>query len=319
MSDHGDTAGSRAALHQRWAIAGTILACAAALALPMPPLELQVILVAFVVALLGFPHGALDPLVAALGFRWEGRPWVTRFIAGYLALAGATVLLWIVSPALGLGLFLVTSGVHFGLGDAPPRGPRGPARQTARVLGHGLAPILLPAVFHPVDVGTVFGWLTRSDGSAIAAWIEGSQGVLLASWVVIVALGYVGDDGAEGGDTAAPRSAPLVELAVLCLAFALMPPLLSFAVYFCGWHSARHLIAVDDALGRDLRARGAVVGLAVMAATGLLLGAAHVMSSDPSSVETAARTLFIGLAALTPPHMVVSTRLGARGVGATGG
>ena len=72
-----------------------------------PPLIWQIIALGPLVALLGLPHGALDHRVASA--LW---PLITRrdhavFIAGYIGLALAVVVLWIIAPGIALGAFLI--------------------------------------------------------------------------------------------------------------------------------------------------------------------------------------------------------------------
>ncbi|MEM9383044.1 MAG: Brp/Blh family beta-carotene 15,15'-dioxygenase, partial [Planctomycetota bacterium] len=317
--------GSRRARHARWAASLTAVALAAGALLPTPGLAAQVVVTCLAVALLGFPHGALDPLVAAQrsDAGASGRGGTAAFLAAYLAAAGAVVALWLVSPPAGLALFLATSAVHFGLGDVPPASdPREDRARPLRVLVHGSAPIVLPSALHPAGVGLVFGWLLGAPAESVTSWIGSIGPAFVAAWILAAVAAY-GPALLRGraADPQARRGA--LELGLLAATFAGLPPLLSFTVYFCAWHSARHLIAVDTALGRDLRARALVVGLAVLAATALLVLAAYVV--DPGAATAAAadqgpgaamvsaiRTLFIALAALTPPHMVVTAVLERR-------
>ncbi|MEM9801960.1 MAG: Brp/Blh family beta-carotene 15,15'-dioxygenase [Planctomycetota bacterium] len=292
----------RGTAHWKWAACATLFASALGLAAPAPSLGLQAILVGVPIALLGFPHGALDPLVARVSGARGSLGAIARFSLAYLAAAGAVLALWALAPAAGLALFLATSAIHFGLGDVASGSPR----RALRVLAHGSAPIVLPAALHPGDVGTVFGWLLGADGGAVTAALESLRAPLVALWLAFAIASYAGRlrEDRRG----------VTELVVLGLAFVTLPPLLSFAVYFCVWHSVRHLIAVDAVLGDDLRSRALVVGLAVLAATALLLAAGHAASASGDAIESATRTVFVGLAALTPPHMAVTYAMERRAI-----
>ncbi|MEM1450961.1 MAG: Brp/Blh family beta-carotene 15,15'-dioxygenase [Planctomycetota bacterium] len=314
------TLGQRRAGHARWAAGLTAAACALGLALPAPGLTFQVVVTLVAVAILGFPHGALDPLIAALRPRAGegGLAGTAAFLVAYLAAAGAVVALWLVSPIAGLALFLATSAVHFGLGDVPPATDATSRRtRSLRVLAHGSAPIVLPSALHPGGVGLVFGWLLGAPEAAVTAWLTNLAPILVGAWALAALAAYAPALRRSRVPDTEARSGAL-ELGLLAIAFAVLPPLLSFSVYFCVWHSARHLIAVDTVLGRGLRARAAVVGLAVLAATGLLVLGAHA-AGDGAAVQgaggamaSATRTLFIALAALTPPHMMVTAVLERR-------
>lgn len=286
--------------HFRMATAFTAAACAAVAWFGAPPLRLQILAAGVGIAVLGFPHGALDPLVATVRGSLGRRPGHLRFLVTYLALALLVVGLWVVSAPLGLALFLLTSAVHFGEGDAPLTLPR--RRRFACVLVHGSAPIVLPAALHPEGVGEVFGWLLMAPGESISAWLTNLGPWCLGAWALAAGAAHAGR-----WDRRERRS--VVELVVLAAAFFSLPPLVSFTVYFCAWHSVRHLIAVDVVLGQGMRSKGLWVAAGILVATALLLALGHWSTRLGTSAPGVLRTLFIALAALTPPHMLVTARL----------
>ena len=100
----------------------------------------------------------------------------------------------------------------------------------------------------------------------------------------------------------------LAELAVLAIAFGLLPPLVGFSLYFCGVHTPRHLARVWHAISEDGRGRTKVLTLALVftlaswIAGGLSL---WLVSAAETIDEAILRVVFIGLAALTVPHMIL--------------
>ena len=86
------------------------------------------------------------------------------------------------------------------------------------------------------------------------------------------------------------------------------PPLVGFTVYFCGMHSARHLLRTAE------RARLSWLRLALVACVPMLGTVAtgfvawRLMAQLPVDA-VAIRIVFIGLAALTVPHMVIVERV----------
>jgi beta-carotene 15,15'-dioxygenase len=296
---------ARRASHRTWAGVVTALLCVAALALPTPGIGLQLGLAALVIVALGLPHGALDAMVALRDVAGLGR---ARFLALYLALAAATVLAWYLAPVAVLVAFLVLSVVHFGRGDQVDPTARG-ARSLLETAVRGSAPIVLPALFWPASVALVFGWLVDEPTAVVLGAVEAWSPLLATAWAVGLVALLVG----PGPGRDAPRSQILsvrMELIVLVAAFALLPPLVSFAVYFGLWHSVRHLIALDVVLRlRDgLDRRRLVLGaLPILAASVALFAVAYGLLADASFDPRAlARTLFVGLAALTVPHAAVT-------------
>ena len=253
---------------------------------------------AALILLLGVPHGALDPVFArnvpgmqrgAQGMvRWAG------FWLGYLALAAGVVLLWRLVPAVFLLGFLAISAGHFS-GD-----PAAGAPPLARML-HGGAPIVLPTLLHAGEVGRLFTLLAGADAAAL---VLPALHALAWPWLLGLALTAAWrarTDGMAG-----------LELASVGLLAAVAPPLPAFTVFFCGMHSPRHILRTAVYAGSSLRA------VLLGCAGPMLLTALGAMAAwwwlDGVAVEARViQLVFVGLAALTVPHMALVERVRLRG------
>jgi Brp/Blh family beta-carotene 15,15'-monooxygenase len=108
------------------------------------------------------------------------------------------------------------------------------------------------------------------------------------------------------------------------LLFATLPPLIAFALFFCLDHSMHHVLELASRFDSTRGARGVARFLQAAApATAVTvvgaLGAALLLRAAGGAFEPSiARVLFIGLAALTVPHMLV-TALAAGEVRGSGG
>ena len=98
-----------------------------------------------------------------------------------------------------------------------------------------------------------------------------------------------------------------MELILLGFTFAFTPPLVGFAFYFCFVHSARHLQTIVDILGATASKPAILIQALVFTLASWGAGAAAFWSlSGVGSVDAALlRVVFIGLAALTLPHIVL--------------
>lgn len=264
----------------------------AALALAAPTLGWQITLLAPLVALLGVPHGALDHRLAALLWPLEDWRQQLAFMAAYLGLAGAVVALWIAWPAAALALFLLYSGLHFS------DDWRGELSRGARSVA-GLAVVAGPAVMHEAEVAAIFAQLAPEDPAARIAEALAWIGLALLPLLLAVL-----------GLSARARPRLSCELALLAAAFLILPPIAYFIVYFCAVHSPRHFLEASAAIGLD-PVRGAVAALPITLVT--LAGAGggalalFLYGSAPDAVTL--KAVFIGLAALTVPHMLIVDRL----------
>jgi Brp/Blh family beta-carotene 15,15'-monooxygenase len=99
------------------------------------------------------------------------------------------------------------------------------------------------------------------------------------------------------------------ELLAVTLLAVVAPPLVAFTAFFCGMHSARHVIRTYHYANRTslrllISAAAVPMLLIVLAAS---IGWLFLDHSAPS--RGVAQFLFVGLAALTVPHMVLVERV----------
>ncbi len=238
------------------------------------------------VALLGIPHGAVDPLLARV-FGVANTPSQTvMFYAAYIAIAGIVVGLWLLAPALALSVFLVLSIWHF-RGDW--------LQELSLVESSAVAATVVcaPALFHPDVIAELFSMLAFGANVeplvAVARLVGAGAGVILIGTVV--------------GRMRRQRLAMLELISLPILAW-LLPPLLFFVVYFCGLHSPRHIIES----ARVLSWRSPMVRLTALSISVVTIFAAVGIYASLPAVDATPRLLaivFIGLAALTVPHMLL--------------
>jgi len=247
------------------------------------------VLLAIAVAIAGLPHGALDPWMARRAGLWRTWRGAALFHAAYVLAAIAIIAAWQAAPAVCLTIFLAASAWHFG-GDWA-------LSPIARMIV-GSALFGLPAWQWPGDVAAIFAVLA-GDGGVVLAEALAALGPWLGVAMVALAL-------------AAMRRAPAsaAEWLTLGVLAMVLPPLAYFVAYFCALHSPRHLRQLAERAAPSLRPRlAAIAGVyTVLALSGAALawtwfadGAGAAWSDD------LLRIVFIGLAALTVPHMVVVT------------
>ena len=243
----------------------------------------QVLFLTALVILAGLPHGALDPLVAHKAGLWRQLRGFFGFLLLYLGLAAAALGAWLLFPGAALLVFLLYSGFHFS-GDWRGELP-GPLRLSA-----GIFIVSAPALFHPGATEGIFALLAGPEPAA-------SITALLSLPAFLAGLGLL-------AALASSRCSPdtRLELGILGTGAILFSPLLFFILYFCGLHSPRHLIEA---------ARGQRRGLVLATAAGFsllavaLAGAALWVTGTRPVTDGLIQVIFIGLAVLTVPHMLL--------------
>jgi len=268
-------------------------------------------LAAFVV-LTGLPHGALD--ITLLRGAGIGPLGLTAALVIYVGLAGLVVVGFDRFPTAALFLFLVVAWIHFGLGDTENLTGW---RRGGECFARGGMAIAGPMTFHPEETLALFTRLCGPAGGTHLPtmthfferfvspfWL--AVGALMVGLRIRSALGRSLSSAARRGHLLAAW-----EMGFLALLFWLWPPLAAFGVYFCLVHSLRHLVQLGAA--RQPHAFGLAArwlwqeAWPVIGVT-LILGAllAWHWGGGLSPDTLMLRLLFVGLAALTMPHMLLT-------------
>ena len=255
-----------------------------------PALSVQVVMLAPLVAVLGLPHGALDlPIAEAL---WPLETWRRKglFTACYIGLAAAVIAVWLLAPGAALAVFLAYSALHFS-------GDWSAAWRPLRWAG-GCATIGAPALLHHGAVDSIFAVLAPQWAAGIAA----DAAALAGAAALAVLLGCCLLSPRARGEAA-------LEQTILWGTAAALPPLVYFVVYFCALHSVRHFTATIREIADARRAMAVAVTLSALVT--VIAGIVFQYGSAGQVVDAAARVIrivFIGLAALTVPHMILVDR-----------
>jgi len=274
-----------------FSVLAVVAVLAIALRMPAPPLPVQAAVLGVLVATLGLPHGALDPLIARRAVLWRTPLGFAGFNLGYIAMVGLVVGVWLLAPTASLIGFLVVSGIHFGADWNIGR-----SLVLRSLTGVGL--LTLPAFAHHDEVAGIYRTLAGTGGAVVAD---------VQSWlgpVAIVAMLL----GAMLGLRRRPTDALEILLAATLALVA--PPLVFFVLYFCALHSARHLrhgFAEERGSGRLAALITVVYTVVPIVAVGILTAvfAGDFAPGGPLAGDWIIRLVFIGLAALTVPHMMV--------------
>ena len=246
------------------------------------------------IVLIGLPHGALDGAVAMHLGLVDKFSTMARFVVIYVGLAGLVVGAWIIAPSLSLIVFLTISMLHFGAGDA--RHGEGILR-FAETLAHGGLAIVGISQFHRSEADEIFYYLIDQDTAIV--WLA----INVLTVAVIVAIIACVSQAAKD----VKWSTTTLELLILGIVYALVPPLLGFAIYFCLVHSARHFRRILSTIKATVDFSN-IKNQAVLftAASWIAAGIAFWMFADFADPgPTVMRITFIGLAALTVPHMLL--------------
>lgn len=251
---------------------------------------LQIVILVGLVALLGVPHGALDPLVAYAAGIARSKAQLLRFIGLYLLQAAAMLLLWYLLPAGAFVLFLLLSIFHFS-GDWKSDVPLWQRLAAAATI------IAAPPLFHTQETARIFSALIPEATVPAVMTILQPLAVLAIGALMI------------GVVHSAQRSwLGAAELASLPLLAWALSPIPFFVVYFCGLHSPKHFLEIVERL-KIQRNVVVAVSIGITLVTLAFCGAAFILLPTVSAHDRLVQIVFVGLAALTLPHMVLMCKV----------
>ena len=263
--------------------------------LPRAPMIVELLVTGALIVFLGVPHGALDTLYIRKVLGIRSKPQIGLTLVAYVAISVAVIWFWIINPLGFLIGFLVASGFHFS-GD-PEKGATIPTRLIV-----GMAVIVLPSILHASELIHLYGLLTHPSAARVVVAIS----VPIAYAVVPFGAAAILFEMAQR------RSKIAIELLAVILLATFAPPLLAFTVYFCLMHSARHIIrtvAIVDTSRRDFILECIVPMAGVLIVGGVAWSLQSTISIDAKAIQI----LFVILAALTAPHMMIVEPVRFRG------
>ena len=189
-----------------------------------------ILLISFLlISTFGISHGAFDGKII-----WDSGSKKNALILYliYISISLLGLMLWLISPTLGLFILLLISTIHFGHSDLTYIGNR----QKYLKYSWGLAMTFMPVLFHHASVSEIFYLLTDSNTiSSTLIFIK-----YLISLNLILLTSYVMFNLFKIKDKT--YFLLMGELTIMIILGYYLHPLVWFAFYFCILHGIRALI-----------------------------------------------------------------------------
>ena len=257
----------------------------------------------FMILILGVSHGALD------NFRGKNlfqpilkKNWFIFFYPGYILLSLMVIFCWTIFPAITLLLFLVVASYHFGEEDLRFffKG-KGFFFNLASFLKGFL---IITLSFHYSHEATAVFFKYLMVPQIEYEKLTKFKSLLFSANLIflIISLIYLFRKQIN------KLVLILFEIIFILLSFIYLPLILAFSMYFCFLHSSKHIVG----LARELDSQNIRNGLKlfiVKAVPLTLLTAFFAFLSlyflDQNINENIIKIIFIGLASLTLPHILL--------------
>ena len=249
----------------------------------------------FLIFFIGLPHGSFDGAVAALvGFKTKTQ--FLYFILLYLLLSVFVIFFWIIFPIPALLIFLLMTIIHFGLCEWS----NFKINKNKFIISatYGMTIIFGIIFFNENQSFLIFEYLTNNDIYILKQYFFIGYLVTGIFLFYFIYLSFYEKKLRLG----------IFEILFLLFIFYIFDALLSVAIYFCFFHTYKHLKHLIKNVYLHLSNKKFVLYSTLIFTIMSWLGGMFVvlyLAQNFTLYESILKVIFIGLAALTLPHMIL--------------
>ncbi|MDC1091270.1 Brp/Blh family beta-carotene 15,15'-dioxygenase [Candidatus Pelagibacter ubique] len=270
-------------------------------------LSISPIICLLLILSIGISHGALDNQKGKRLIKLYNINNIYYFYLIYLIIATTIIIIWLLAPTLSLIIFLVVAAYHFGKEDTEFLITKKSNINIILYFLKGILIIIAPLMFHFVETINIFKLLLIQNES-FYLFLNFIENNYIISFIFLISL--------LTNIYLFLKDFKLVNLliffdftSILILNY-FFAPLVAFTLYFCFLHSFRHSLSLIIELDKYNFNNGLLifikkaVPLTILTAIFYLLSL-YYLSNHYLVNEAIYKVIFIGLASLTFPHILL--------------
>jgi len=270
-------------------------------------LNISTILCLLLILIIGVSHGSLDHIKGQKLLELFNLKSTYIFYITYILISGAVIATWLLLPSVTLIIFLIIASYHFGKEDTQFLINNRSYFTQMLYFFKGFLIILAPLYFHFQETVAIFKLLLIDNEMFYLSlnFIETNKVIQLGILCSTLSSIFLFLKNFE-----IKKFVIFLDYFSILILNYYLSPLLAFTVYFCFLHSIRHSISLAIELDPNSVAKG--FGLFVKKAlpltilTGVFSFIALYLLSNSYNLDSAIlKVIFIGLASLTFPHILL--------------
>ena len=253
----------------------------------------------FLILTIGISHGSLDHIKGKKLIKYFGYKSMSIFYLSYLLIGAVTILIWLIFPKSLLFLFLIIAAYHFGKEDSEFINQKKNFELIYFLKGSLI--ITSPLFFHKEETLAIFETLNFNISNNLIISNEILFILILLSLISGIILSL--------NKSIEAKSLLLMDYLSILILNYFLNPIIAFTIYFCFLHSIRHSISLIRELNKNLK-KGLPVfikkafPLTILTILGYVVSIS-ILNNYNEFNETIYRVIFIGLASLTFPHILL--------------
>ena len=270
-------------------------------------INISTILCLFLILTIGVSHGSLDYIKGKKLLELFNIQRTYLFYLLYILIALSIIFTWIILPSITLILFLIVASYHFGKEDTEFLVVDKSYLTEILYFFKGFLIILAPLYFHFQDTVNIFKLLLIDNEVfySILSFVEANKiieiGILISTTSSIFLF---------------LNKFEIIKFSIFLDFFSIiilnyyLPPLIAFTIYFCFLHSIRHSISLAVELDGNSLFNGFKIFVKKAIPLTILTGvfcliSLYLLNSGNNLDSSVLKVIFIGLASLTFPHILL--------------
>ena len=255
----------------------------------------------FLILILGISHGALDNIKGKKLLKLFGYKSSFSFYFTYVLISFLIIIFWLVFPNIILLLFLIVASYHFGKEDTVFSFKRKFLISEFLFFLKGSLVIVAPLLFKREETNEIFRIL---NFNVFETGVFTDQFLIIMIFLSFLSSLYISHE--ENADL---KGLMVMDFFSLIIINIFLSPVLAFTIYFCFLHSIRHSISLifelDNSFKYGLK-KFIVKAIPLTFTTVVIfLFSIYFLNNFYMLDEAIYKVIFIGLASLTFPHILL--------------
>ena len=260
-----------------------------------------IILCLFLILILGISHGALDNIKGKKLLKFFGYKSTISFYLTYILISLLIIIFWLIFPNIVLFLFLIVAAYHFGKEDTVFSFKRKFLISECLFFLKGSSVIVTPLLFQRTTTNEIFQIL---NFNVFEEAIFSDQFLLILLFLSFFSSLYISNK-----KSISVKGIMIMDFLSIIILNFFLTPILAFTLYFCFLHSIRHSITLIFELDKSFKSGlkkfiYRAIPLTFITAIIFLL-AVYFLNNFFELDEAIYKVIFIGLASLTFPHILL--------------
>ena len=260
-----------------------------------------IMLCLFLILILGISHGALDNIKGKKLLKLFGYKSSFSFYLVYILISFLIITLWLIFPNIVLFLFLIVAAYHFGKEDTVFAFKRKFLISECLFFLKGSSVIVTPLLLQRNATNEIFQIL---NFNVFESAVFNDQFLIM-----LLCLSFLSSLFISNKKDTDIKGIMIMDFASLIILNFFLTPILAFTIYFCFLHSIRHSITLIFELDKSFESGikkfvSKAIPLTFVTGVIFLLGI-FFLNNFYTLDEAIYKVIFIGLASLTFPHILL--------------